>query len=64
MSLDRNPFGKDIKYRKGRPIQLLFSDEQERIRLNEDALEIIRRLKEPVGVITVGEWVAWYSSFL
>jgi hypothetical protein len=57
-----NEFGEGIPFREGGPIQLLNYVENERNRsefgeiiFNEEALDIIREIDEPIAIISIGE---------
>ncbi|CAG8535907.1 6443_t:CDS:2 [Diversispora eburnea] len=51
---ENNAFGNGIPYREGKPIKLLqFEDESGRFILNQDALNIINKIEEPISIIAV-----------
>jgi len=52
--MDGNPFGHSITFQEGSSIKLLDYNEDQQIVLREDALNILRRLPEPVAVISLG----------
>ena len=55
-----NKFGSEIEFREGAPIQLLkYEDDGNgnfgKIVLNHEALDIIRGIREPLAIISVGK---------
>jgi len=57
-----NEFGNEISFREGKPIQLLKyvkdeknPDEYGEIIINEEALDIIKQIDEPISIIAVGK---------
>jgi len=52
--MDGNRFGHYITFQEGSSIKLLDYNEDQKIVLREDALDILRRLEEPVAVISLG----------
>ncbi|RHZ70579.1 hypothetical protein Glove_269g58 [Diversispora epigaea] len=51
---ENNEFGHGIQYREGKPIKLLqFEDGSGKFILNQDALNIINKIEEPVTVLAV-----------
>ncbi|CAG8737834.1 2306_t:CDS:2, partial [Funneliformis caledonium] len=67
-----NEFGEGIQFREGKPIQLLKyvedSDKHGEIILCEEALDIIRKIDEPVSIIAVvGSYrkgKSWFANVL
>ena len=55
MTVGGNPFGHCITFREGSSVKLLeYNDTEEKIVLRRDALDIVRKLREPVAVISLG----------
>jgi hypothetical protein len=55
-----NRFGGEIEFREGAPIQLLKyveSGEFGKIVLNPEALDILRTIREPLAIISVGKQI-------
>ncbi|CAG8503693.1 4871_t:CDS:2 [Paraglomus occultum] len=52
--MDGNPFGHSITYRDGGSVKLLDYSEDKKIVLRDDALDILRRIQEPVAIISLG----------
>ncbi|CAG8434120.1 10038_t:CDS:2 [Funneliformis mosseae] len=65
-----NKFGKGIPYREGNPIQLLkyINNEYGKIVLNDEAINIINSIEEPISVIVVvGSYrrgKSWFANLL